>query len=399
IIDGKRNGVRVLARPRGPTGADGSAAAMCFAEAEARTAFDRISKWPIYARTPLVSLPAAAREAGVSTLHCKDEGARLGLKSFKALGALYASVNLMAQLVVRRTGSAVHDTDLLAGRHADALRDVVMVSATDGNHGFSLASAARRMGCKARIYVPAGVSAGRAQALRDEGADVIRIDGIYEEAMDAAVAAAAAEADTWLVSDYATAEYHEIPRLCMLGYSVIIQEIAEQLLAPPTHMFLPAGCGGLAASAIAASIYAWGADAPKAIVVEPATAACVFASVGSGKPVRVDGDLDTIMGGLACAGVSAVAWPVLNERAHACMTMDDAAARAAVRRFARPLAGDAPIVSGETGAAGLAAVLSVHDDQAVRAALGLGDDSRVLVVSCESATDPELYDEILRSAA
>lgn len=391
-----RRKLPILRNPRYGGAAARATVSDAFTRAEADAAFVRISAWPQYRPTPLVRMPAAARQFDISELYCKDEGGRLGLQSFKALGAFYASVSIVSDLLATQTGETIGDAVLLSGSHAHLLGGIVLTSATDGNHGFSLASAARHMGCAARIYIPHGVSAGRAEALRREGAEVIRIDGIYEEAMDAAIAAARCEPGTFLVSDYATPEYEAVPRLCMAGYSVLMRELAEQLAGPPpTHVFAPAGCGGLAASIVTSARQLWGGDAPRVVIVEPTRAACVFASAAAGVPVRIDGDLDTIMGGLACAAPSSIAWPTLREGAFAFMQIEDEAAIGAMRFFARPAAETLPIVSGETGAAGLAALLSVHADRAAREALDITESSRVLVISCESATDPEVYRQLV----
>jgi diaminopropionate ammonia-lyase len=370
----------------------------CFTSEQSQAALSRISTWPSYGVTPLLRLPRAAKRMGIAELLCKDEGARLGLESFKALGAVYASVAILSDWLARRTGMAVGDAELLSGGYRHLLKDVVLTSATDGNHGFSLAYAARSMGCRARIFIPHGVSPGRADALRRQGAEVVRIDGIYEEAMQAAVAAAETDPDTFLISDYATPDYQAVPRLCMAGYSAIIHEVAAQMGdLPPTHILAPAGCGGLAAAIITSGAQLWRNAAPRVIIVEPTRAACVFASAEAGEAVRIEGDLDTIMGGLACAAVSAVAWPTLRDGAMAFMQIDDGAAIEAMRFLARPEGGDPAIVSGETGAAGMAALIAVHADAAARAALDLTEHSRVLVISCESATDPDLYRELVGS--
>lgn len=389
--------VRILENPRFQPAAVSEASP--FGAADSRAALTRVSTWPDYAPTPLHSLPAAAARARVADLYCKDEGARLGLQSFKALGAVYAAVRVVTSLLEERSGEAVKDEDLLRGRHAERLGDVVLACATDGNHGFSVAYAARRMGCAARIYIPRGVSRAREKALRAEGAEVVRIDGIYEEAVAAASTAAEKEPATMIVSDYATDSYRDIPVFCMIGYSIMTLEMAAQLGdSAPTHVFLPAGCGGLAAAMIASMSRAWPERPPRFVVVEPTTAACVFASAQAGKSVQIGGDLDTIMGGLSCAAVSSVAWPTLDAGASAFMTMDDTASAAAMREFAAPREGDPRIVAGETGAAGLGAFLAVQDDTRSRELLAIDRSSRILVINCESAADRALYEEIVGAA-
>lgn len=364
----------------------------CYSKEDADAAHARVSRWADYAVTPLQALPGAAAELGLGVLLCKDESRRLGLASFKALGAVYASVTEIASLLEARTGRPVDDNDLLSGKYADSLKDDFLICCTDGNHGFSVAHAARRMGMRAVIYIPSGVSAGREEALRSEGAEVVRIDGIYDEAYEAVEKVAASTPGAHLISDSATSYYYDIPTRCMTGYSILAREIVEQMKGEaPTHVMLPAGCGGMAAAMITAFHHLLGDRAPRAIIVEPLTADCVFASALAGTPVVVEGDLETIMGGLSCAAVSHVAWPTLAAGAFAFLRMNDDAAVEGMRLFANPRAGDPPVVAGETGAAGLGAVLAACGNPQARALLGLDSDARVLVLNCEGATDPDAY--------
>ena len=363
-----------------------------FTAEDSTKAYSRISAWPDYQVTPLHRLPGAAKHLGLAGLYCKDESRRLGMASFKALGAVFASVSEVSELLAGRLGKPVSDLDLLQGKYRKDLADTALVCATDGNHGFSVANAARRMGCQARIYIPAGVSPGREQALRNEGAEVIRIDGIYDEAYEAAEKDAAANPGAMMISDSATPHYTKIPALCMTGYSVMAREFVEQLGEDlPTHMMLTAGCGGLAAAMISSLHQLLGERAPKFIIVEPIKADCVFASAVAGRSTMVGGDLETIMGGLSCAAVSHLAWPTLESGAFGFLRMSDDAAVAAMRLLARPRDGDPAIVAGETGGAGLAGILAICDDPEARKLFGLDGGAKVLVINCEGATDPEQY--------
>jgi diaminopropionate ammonia-lyase len=359
---------------------------------QADQAYARISSWKDYAVTPLRALPHTAKALGLGALWCKDESRRLGLASFKAVGAVYAAVSEVASLLEKRLGHPVSDLDLLAGQHAKDLRDVFLTCCTDGNHGFSVAHAARRMGCRAVIYIPSGVSTEREKALGREGAEVVRIDGIYDEAYEAVEKLAKKTPGAVLISDSATPHYRDIPTRCMTGYAVIAREIVSQLGdVTPTHVMLPAGCGGMAAAMIAAFNQLLRERAPKAIIVEPVTAACVFTSALEGVPTVVGGDLETIMGGLSCAAVSYVAWPILAAGPSAFLRMKDEAAIEAMRLFAKAGGGDPRVVSGETGAAGLAGILALQQDREARDLIGLDEKARVLVINCEGATDPEAY--------
>ncbi|MBS3651632.1 diaminopropionate ammonia-lyase [Pseudaminobacter sp. 19-2017] len=367
-----------------------------FTADDSRKAKARIGGWPQYQVTPLHRLPGAAARLGLGALVCKDESRRLGLASFKALGAVFAAVSEVLDLLAGRLDTPVSDLDLLQGKYREALADVSLVCATDGNHGFSVASAARRMGCHARIYIPAGVSPGREQALRDEGAEVVRIDGIYDEAYEAAEQDANVNPGAMMISDSATPHYTKIPALCMTGYSVMAQEFVAQLGDDlPTHMMLTAGCGGLAAAMISSLHQLLGNRAPKFIIVEPIKADCVFASAVEGNSTVVGGDLETIMGGLSCAAVSHLAWPTIDSGAFGFVRIEDDAAVAAMRLLAKPLDGDPAITAGETGGAGLAGLLALCDDPKARQLFGLDHTAKVLVINCEGATDPEQYRKLV----
>ncbi|MDO5758462.1 MAG: diaminopropionate ammonia-lyase [Rhodobacterales bacterium] len=365
----------------------------------AQSAFNRISAWSAYAATPLCPLKSVAQDLGLAQVWCKDESGRLGLASFKAMGAVYASVATISELLEKQTGKPVSDQDLLDGIYTDQLANTYLTCCTDGNHGFSVAWAARAMGCGCKIYIPTGVSTEREQALRDEGADVVRIDGTYDEAYAIAARDAAADAAAVVISDSATSDYTRIPRLVMSGYSIMVREIMDQLNGEaPTHVMLPAGCGGLAGAIMTAFDQMIGEQSPAPIIVEPLSADCVFVSKSVGHAVEVEGDLETIMGGLSCAAVSYVAWPILDARVAACLRIEDKAAAEAMRVLANPKGNDLAIVAGETGGAGLAGLLALAKDEDVRQQLGLDGSARVLIFNCEGATDRGAYRQIIGEA-
>lgn len=389
-----RFGAELLVNPARDAGKLASFA--CYGARDAEVAHERISSWADYRVTPLQALPQMAASLGLGALWCKDESRRLGLASFKALGAIYAAVTVVSRILEDRLGHPIRDSELMAGEHAETLKDLYLICCTDGNHGFSVASAARRMGCRAVIYIPRGVSSAREEALRREGAEIVRVDGIYDEAYELVAKVAREDSGAIVISDSATPDYREIPALCMTGYSVMAREIVEQLGGEvPTHVMLPAGCGGMAAAMICAFDHLLGDRAPAPVIIEPVTADCVFASARAGRSTVVDGDLETIMGGLSCAAVSDVAWPTIDAAALAFLRMEDEAAAEAMRMFADPPGEDPPIVAGETGAAGLAGIIALRDDPQARGLIGLDGDARVLVINCEGATDPAAYRRIV----
>ena len=353
-----------------------------------------ISAWPGYAPTPLHALPSIAREAGIAALHVKDEAERFGLGSFKALGGAYAVAGVLSAELARR-GAALSATaaDLFAGRFAADTRTITVACATDGNHGRSVAWGAQRFGAACAIFVHAGVSRGRIDAIARYGAAIHVVPGTYDDAVCAA--AAEAERQGWfVVSDTSWPGYTEIPREVMQGYRVMAEEALDQWPGtPPTHVFIQGGVGGVAA-AVSVSARTRLDPAPSLIVVEPERAACLLASAtAGGTPTRAGGDLNTVMAGLACGEPSLIAWQELDRAAAAFLAIPDTAAVDAMRRLARE-----GIVSGESGAAGLAALLLAAGDPAARTALALGPDSRVLAFSTEGATDPVLYARLVGPA-
>jgi diaminopropionate ammonia-lyase len=360
-----------------------------------------IRQWPAYRPTPLLSLPGLARELGVAAVSYKDEGARFSLKSFKALGGAYAVYRLLAQAVAAHNGGQpVSAAELLSGRWCDVVQGFTVTCATDGNHGRSVAWGAQMFGCRCVIYIHATVSEGRRAAIAHYGADVVRVPGNYDDSVRHADSQAQAHGWT-VVSDTTYEGYRDIPIDVMHGYGVMSREvIAAMGDAPPTHVFVQAGVGAFAASVAAAFWLAWGERRPKLVVVEPIEADCHLRSAQAGMPVAVTGALDTIMAGLACGEVSPAAWEIVSGAASAFVALDDRFALDAVRRFAATLPGDPAIVSGETGAVGLAALLAARENDALRALLDIDAASHVLLLGSEGDTDPDIYKSITgRSAA
>lgn len=367
-----------------------------------RLAAAEISMWPGFAKTPMHSLPALAQAHGFASIHYKDESSRFGLGSFKALGGAYAVFRLLQRQVAARTGltpDQVSSADLLSGRYAELVRDVTVICATDGNHGRSVAWGASLFGCACVIYIHALVSEGLRAAIASYGAEVVRTSGNYDDSVRQAQADAE-RLGHFVVSDTSYPGYQNVPRDVMQGYSVMAAEALAQIPQMPTHVFVQGGVGGLAAAVLA---YLWEEmqdERPVFVVVEPERADCLRRSAEAGRPVPVEGDLDTIMAGLACGEVSEIAWAILEAGADAFMAIDDAQAVAMMRRLAAPLSGDPPIVAGESAVAGLAGALAAQRDPTMAAALNLGPQSRLLVFGTEGATDPELYQRIVgRSAA
>lgn len=347
-----------------------------------------------HAPTPLVSLSTLASRLGVASIHIKDEGHRLGLCSFKALGGSYAVIRLVLEAAEKALGRAVDVQELHAPEVRRVARAMTVACATDGNHGRSVAQGAQLVGAKAAIFVHAGVSDERVAAIARFGAEMIRVDGTYDDSVREA-ARVAGERGWTIVSDTSWPGYERIPGLVMQGYTALVREALRQMPERPTHIFVQSGVGGIAAAVAGFMAAEFGGNRPKFIVVDPARAACLFESAKAGHAVRIAHGEPTVMAMLECYEPSLVAWRILSRVADGFMTVDDADAVSAMKALATPLKGDPAIVAGESGCVGLAALIKATSDPAIKAALGLDEGSRVFLINTEGATDPEKYGELV----
>lgn len=352
---------------------------------------------PVHQKTSMVALPTLAASLRIASIHVKDESTRLGLGSFKALGGAYAVIRAIHAEAAAQLKRDVSIEELMSAPVKEIASSMTFACATDGNHGRSLAAGARLMGAKSVIFVHEGVSARRVEAISATGATIKTVAGTYDDAVNTAMGEA--ERNHWhLISDTAWPGYDVVPRQVMQGYAVAAAESWMQLEERPTHIFLQAGVGGFAAAIAVHAVTRWPDAPPKLIVVEPSRAACLMASANAGQPVEVPHEDLTIMGMLECYMPSLVAFDVLKNLADAFVTIDDEDAINAMSQFAYPLDDDPAIVSGESGSAGLAAMLSLAKDQAGWTSLSLDQKSRVLVFNTEGATDPDIYRAIIGSA-
>jgi len=365
--------------------------------AAGRESRQRLSCWNRLAAqpTPAWMMPNLAASLDVASITVKDESRRSSLGSFKALGAPNALILLLMRRWPERSWTAV---ELFAGQHADALRDVVVITATDGNHGSALAAAAQSVGCRCVIVLHAHVSLERERSIAELGAEVVRIQGNYDQSVNEA--ARLARANGWeVVSDTSYEGYEEVPRDVMQGYGVIAEELLESTPGrgdcPYTHVILQGGVGGLAAGIVSHFWQRYGAQRPHFVVVEPEQAECLFQSARQGRPARATGSIDSVMAGLACGETSPLAWRFLQPAVDVFMTVSDAQAVAAMRVLAEGRFGDIPIVAGESGAAGLAALQALMQVPEWRRAAALDGRSRVLLINTEGATAPSVYAELV----
>ncbi|MDO4592825.1 MAG: diaminopropionate ammonia-lyase [Comamonadaceae bacterium] len=357
-----------------------------------------LTQWQGYTMTPLHSLPALAQAMGVASVHCKDEGSRFGLGSFKALGGAYAVARLLCRELGAKLGRTLGTQDLLTPELRALCADITVTCATDGNHGRSVAWGAQLFGCQCVIYIHATVSEGRKEAIAGYGAQVVRTAGNYDDAVRQA------DLDTkqygrFVISDTSYPGYMDVPRDVMQGYQLMVEEAAQQLSERPTHIFVQAGVGGLAAAVCG---YFWERDAgdrPTFVVVEPDKADCLTQSAKAGQLTAVTGDIDTLMAGLACGEVSHLAWEILEKGTDAFCVIADEAAVAAMRLLAHPLGSDPVIVAGESAVAGVAAAIAVSQSEAAKRTLGLNANSRILFFGSEAATDPALYEQLVGESA
>lgn len=351
-----------------------------------------------HAETPLVALPALAAEIGVGSIHVKDEGHRLGLGSFKALGGAYAVIRLVLEEAAHRLGRAVDVSELHSSDVREVAETMTVACATDGNHGRSVAQGAQLLGARAAIFVHAGVSDERVAAIARFGAEMIRVDGTYDDSVREA--ARIAEEKGWtIVSDTSWPGYERIPGLVMQGYTALVREALRAMKQPPTHVFIQAGVGGIAAAIAGHMAIAFGDQRPTFTVVDPARAACLFETARAGHLVTVAHGEPTVIAMLECYQPSLVAWRILSRVADAFMTVEEDEAISVMKRLADPAGNDPAIVAGESGGVGLAGLIRAAGNPEIKQALSLHDHSRIFVVNTEGATDPGKYEEIVGLSA
>lgn len=328
-----------------------------------------------YAPTPLLALPALAQGVGIAQLHAKDEGCR-ALRSFKSLGGTYAGLRALA----RHAGT---DIAMLIARK-DAARDLPMlICASDGNHGLAVAAAARHAGSRARVYLHAGVPESRARRIREMGAEIMRLKGTYDDTVDAALHASR-NGEGILIADTSEGVDDPVVADVVDGYGVIAYEARRQYddagIARPTHVFVQAGVGGLAA-AMADGMCPW-MDAPaRIVVVEPESVACVEAALERGSAIRLAGDLETSAEMLSCGEASAPALQTLMRFGAKAMRVGEEDLARAVERLLEA-GGPQTTPSGVTGLAGL---MVAAGDPEIAERLGLDAASRVMIIVSEAA--------------
>ena len=371
------------------------ALAAIFSHDSARPVIEAISRWPGYQPTPLQSLDSLAADLAVGKIWYKDESRRFDLKSFKALGGAFAVSRQISQRIEEVTGHRPDINELLSHQYESIVSDIVISCATDGNHGRSVAWGCQMFGCRCIIYIHRDVSKGREEAMQHFGAEVIRISGNYDESVKMADEEAQKHGRI-IVSDTSYPGYMEIPKDVALGYSVFLSESVEQMAGDiPTHVFVQGGVGGLASAVCAYFWEQWADKRPRFILVEPVQANCLQQSAEQGQPTVVEGDLDTLMAGLACGEVSLLAWDILTQGCNDFMTVSESSVAPTMKLLAHGLTEGLSLEAGESAVAGLAALITACNDAAMKARLGLDENSRIYVIGTEGATDPQVYDQLV----
>ena len=371
VPNGKRNGVY-------------TEEAALFSEAEVEKVYCfHQSMGDKYNQTPLARLDALAASLGLGALFVKDESRRGNLKAFKLLGGAYA----VANSICRKLGVDIADVDfqyLKSDEVKAKLGDLTFAAASDGNHGKSVAWAAHEFNQRAIVYMPKGTVQDRIDAIEHFGGTVVVSDSTYDWCVRE-VNRLAAEKGWEVVLDTASEGDTQVATWVMQGYATMGREAIEQLGdVLPTHMFLQAGVGSMAAAMAGVFINHYKERCPKIYIVEPHQAACYYDSgvAGDGKARSVEGDMDSIMAGLSCGVPNPISWEIIRNFADGFFSCDDVLTANGMRILGNPLAGDPRVVAGESGAVGtglIDAIMIKRPDIAKQ--IGLDDSSRVIMFS------------------
>lgn len=352
---------------------------------------------PVYAETRLVSMQSLAEQAQVRAVFVKDESSRFGLKAFKGLGGSYC----MFRILCERFGLNPAEADYTSFLREDirkACGEITFATATDGNHGKGVSWAAKLFGCKARVFMPKGTVEARRRAIEEAGSAIAEItEWNYDRTVR--YAASLAEQNGWiLIQDTAWDGYEQYPAWIIEGYLTLAAEAVSQMNGlSPTHIFLQAGVGSMAAGIEAYFINRNKENPPLVSIVEPKASACIYESAlaGDGKAHTVTGNPVTIMAGLNCGTPCSTIWPILRDCSAYFCACDDAVTEQGMRAYAHPAGTDAAVVSGESGAVTYGLLLSILESDELRSLFRINKDSVVLLISTEGDTDPDGYRRVV----
>jgi len=334
-------------------------------------AYLSISSWEGYSPTPLIELDKLSKELNLNKIFYKDESKRFDLKSFKALGGAYAVEKV-----------------------SNGNKDIVVATATAGNHGRSVAWGARRLGLKCKIFVSEFVSDARGQAMADLGADVVKVKGNYEKSLIECIKQSTD--NNWqIVQDVAWKDYMIVPKYTMAGYTVMMKEIVDQINENKiTHIILQAGVGGMA-GAMVAGIARYLDNIPVTITVEPDSAACVLESIRTGKIEKIDIKRESLMGGMSCGEVSLVPWNILKNSVRYCISLPDDDIAKTMKLLGNASFSKEKIIAGENSAPGVISLITSCEDEKIKEKIGLNKDSNVMLIGCEGDTDQKMYQKLI----
>jgi len=336
-------------------------------------AYKTISKWDNYSQTPLITLNKLSKKLKIKNIYYKDESKRFLLKSFKALGGAYAVEKV-----------------------TKGKKNVIISTATAGNHGRSVAWGTKKLGLKCKIFISEYVSEFRASVMRSFGAEVIRVQGNYDNSLKECIKQS--KENNWqIVQDVAWDDYKLVPKLTMAGYSVMMKEISSQIKNQKiSHVILQAGVGGMAAAMIA-GIARYLDYVPNIIIVEPENAACVMESIKIGKIKKITIEKESLMGGMSCDEVSLVPWEIIKNSTNYCVSISDNYISNTVKALANSDLSDTKIVGGECSSPGIISLISLSNDPEIKKKINLNEESNVLLFGCEGDADEELYQKLLNS--
>ena len=389
------------AENRMPKTADTSLPIMSLENVAKARAFHQ--SFPQYSKTPLAKLDHMAEYLGLGGLFVKDESYRFGLNAFKVLGGSFAMANYIAKQTHRDVSElpyAVLTSEELRKEFGQA----TFFTATDGNHGRGVAWAANRLGQKSVVLMPKGSTQTRLENILKEGADATITDVNYDECVRRANAMAEQTPNGVMVQDTAWDGYEEIPSWIMQGYGTMASEADEQLgeygCDRPTHIFIQAGVGSLAGAVQGYFANRYPDNPPVVVVMEADSAACLYkgAKAADGSIRIVDGDMPTIMAGLACGEPNTISWDILKNHVSVFTSCPDWVSARGMRLLAAPVKGDPQVTSGESGAVGmglLSAIMEQEEYRELRDFLKLDENAKVLLFSTEGDTDPQRYKEIV----
>lgn len=383
-----------------PKTADKNLSIMSIEEVKKAKAFHE--SFPQYSNTPLVELKEMSKYLGLGIIKVKDESYRFGLNAFKVLGGSYSMAKYIAQKMGKDVSEFPYNV-LVSKELKDEFGQATFFSATDGNHGRGVAWAANKLGQKCVIFMPKGTTEIRLKNIQAEGATVTIEECNYDECVRMAADAASKIKNGVVVQDTAWEGYEEIPAWIMQGYGTMALESDEQFGEKPTHIFVQAGVGSLAGAIVGYFSNKYKDNPPVIVVVEASSAACLYkgAVAGDGDIRIVDGDLNTIMAGLACGEPNITSWDILKNHVNCFIAAEDIVAVRGMRMLSAPLKGDNQVISGESGAAPFGALTTImleEEYSELRKKLKLNLDSKVLLFSTEGDTDPYRWKNIVWEA-